>query len=212
MDKPIKRHTAYKVWIRDVHKSPEKIDEDSGLPYLDINDKHVSRVHLFGSIINTRATEGYGSLILDDGSANIQLKTWGADVYLAEDKQVGDLVFVVGRYSTFNNERYIRPEVVRRVSMDWALLRRLELTKEYGIPSKEEKVEVAPDNPPQTETGSSLSLREAILNEIEKQDEVEEEALITVCNMPKEEVMLAVQDLLKEGEIFCPKKGYYRLV
>jgi RPA family protein len=207
-----RRQTAFKVWIQNVHTSQEKIKQDTGLPYLDIKEKQVVRVHLFGSVVDKNIVDGYGSVVLDDSSASIRLKVWGEDVSLLESLNTGDLVFVVGRYAMYQDERYVRPEIVRRVSMDWALFRRLELTKEYGLPSMQEKVLVKSEELPVEEVEPSLSLRENIISEIEKEDEVSESQLVEACKMPADKVLLVLQDLLKEGEVFCPKKGYYRLV
>jgi len=92
------------------------------------------------------------------------------------------------------------------------LLRRLELNKTYGAPSKEEKIEIKEESNKVEEVPPSLSAREVVLNMIEKFDELSEVDLVSKSKVKKEVLDLAIQDLLKEGEIFSPKKGYYRLV
>jgi hypothetical protein len=57
-----------------------------------------------------------------------------------------------------------------------------------------------------------LKAREIILNTIEKMDVAGEEDLISACGMAKEKVLFAINELVKEGEIFSPKKGSYSLV
>ena len=151
-------------------------------------------------------------MLVDDGSGTIRLKVWGDDLDLLKEKKVGDLVLVVGRVNEFNDERYIRPEIVRTIETDWALLRRLELVKTYGAPKKEEKVVVPVEDKPQEEVEPSLAAREVIINTIEKFEEADEAKLIEACKMPRDKVMVALNDLLKEGEVFSPKKGLYRLV
>jgi len=211
MVEQFKRHTAYKVWIGGIHKNPIVRDEN-GSSKISIGSLQVARVNLIGGVIDAFKSENYGSLLVDDGSGTIRLKVWGEDLGLFEDKQVGDLVLVVGRVGEFNEERYVRPEIVRKISTDWALLRRLELVQKFGAPKKEEKVEVSVKDQPQKEVEPSLAAREAILNTIEKLEEVDEAKLVEACAMPREKVMVALNDLLKEGEVFSPKKGLYRLV
>ncbi len=205
------RQTAYKVWIRDLHTCQRLTDEATGLSHFSLRGKNVVRVNVVGSVIDEVETQGYASIVLDDSSGSIRLKVWADDLYLLNDIGIGDIVFVVGRVAEFDDERYIRPEIVRRVDMDWALLRRLELTNEYGPLSPTDKVEV-PKESSATEVEPSLVARERILLAIEKHEEIEEAVLIGACAMSKEKVMVALTDLLKEGEIFSPKKGYYRLV
>ena len=208
----MKRQTAYKVWIKDIHNTESKIDTITGFPHFILGEKSFVRVNVIGSIIDSFASGTYGSFVLDDGSAQVRLKVWGDDLYLLDGKSIGDLVLVVGRVAEFNGERYIRPEIVRTVSQDWALFRRLELIKVYGLPQKEEKVVMEREEVSVPEVEPSLAAREMILSTIEKQEEVSEEALFQACALPKDKVTTALYDLLKEGEIFSPKKGYYRLV
>ena len=212
MDNIPKRQTAYKFWIKDLYSGIPKVDEITQLKAFEVRRKNVVRVNILGNIIETSVQENYGSMTIDDGSAQVRLKVWNDDVELIKNKQIGDFVLVVGRLSDFNNERYVRPEIVRNMTFDWALLRRLELNKEYGVPSKEDKVvlkkeEVVPD-----EVEPTLKAREIILNTIEKNEEASDDDLINACDMPKDKVMFALYELLKEGEVFSPKKGYYSLV
>lgn len=208
----MKRQTAYKVWIKDIHSAKSQIDASSGLPSFLIREKTLVRVNFIASIIDTFSSGTYGSVVVDDGSGQVRLKVWGDDLVLLEGRGIGDLVLIIGRVSQFNDERYVRPEIIRTVSQDWALLRRLELIKEYGVPQKEERIllEKEEHSPPEVEP--SLAAREIILATIEKQEEVAEDEIFKACALPREKVTTALYDLLKEGEIFSPKKGYYRLV
>jgi RPA family protein len=211
--KPVlQRQTAYKVWINDIHKAGLEQDPDSGMSFLKIKDMNVVRANLFGVVADKGSYEGYSTIVLDDSSGSIRARVWSDDVYLLENVNVGDPVFVVARWAEFNNERYIRPEIVRKVSMDWALFRRLELTKLYGLPSREEKVSVKSEEDKADKIEPSLADREFVLNLIEKNDEVSDEQIVVQSGKSKEIMKVAIQDLLKDGEIFAVKPGVYRLV
>ncbi|HIH14877.1 MAG: hypothetical protein QT08_C0023G0007 [archaeon GW2011_AR17] len=209
---PIKRQTAYKIWLKDVHLVESKFDEVSGLPSFSLHGKQVLRVNVIGSVIGSFQSGMYGSLVLDDGSAQVRVKVWADDLSLIENKTIGDFVLVIGRIAEYQGERYLRPEIIRIVDLDWALLRRLELMKEYGVPTKEEKIVLPKEKDSVPEVEPSLAARERILHTIEKNEEVSENVLLEECKMSKDKVMVALYDLLKEGEIFSPKKGFYRLV
>ena len=207
-----KRQTAFKFWIKDLYSGIAKVDETTQLKAFVVRDKSVVRVNILGNIIEFFVQDNYGSMTIDDGSAQVRLKVWNEDIDLIKDKQIGDFVMVVGRLSDFNNERYVRPEIIRNMNFDWALLRRLELNKEFGLPLKEEKVVLKKEVEVPNEVEPTLKAREIILNTIEKNEEAGEEELVNACGMPKDKVMFALYELLKEGEIFSPKKGYYSLV
>jgi len=210
--KMMKRNTAYKVWINNLHKTEMQVNPDTGFPFLPIKDKKVVRVNLFGSVISKFVGDTYGSVVIDDSSGSLRIRVWQDDLYLFEDLEIGNMVFVVGRWADFDGERYLRPEIVRKVSIDWALLRRLELIKEFGIPSKEEKVMVEEESNEKEEVEPSLVAREAILNVIEKFEEVSMDMIEKESEMERRKLLVALQDLLKEGEIFSPRAGFYKLV
>jgi len=213
MDTQPRRQTAYKVWIRDLKNTKGEVD-DTGLVYLPIKNKKVVRVNVIASIIDKFNSGNYMMLAVDDGSDSIQLKCWGEDAVLLEGKEIGDMILVVGRLGEYQEEVYIRPEVIRKLdSYDWALLRRLELIKEYGVPEKKEKVEVVEKElKEEDEIEPSIAVREKILSLIEKYDEAEEEKLIDESGLPKEQIVKAIQELLKEGEVYMPRPGYLKMV
>jgi len=212
MDNIPKRQTAYKFWIKDLYSGIPKVDETTQLKAFEVRGKSVVRVNVLGNIIDTSVQDNYGSMTIDDGSAQIRLKVWNDDVELMKEKQVGDFVMIIGRLSDFNNERYVRPEIIRNMSFDWALLRNLELNHEYGAPSREEKIILKKEESVPDEVEPTLRAREIILNTIEKNEEASEDDLVSACGIAKDKVMFALYELLKEGEVFSPKKGYYSLV
>ena len=203
-----KRQTAYKVWIRDLKHT--KGEMDGSLAYLPIGGNRVVRVNIVGSVIGKNLSENYGNLILDDGSETIQARVWGDDLWLLEGMEVGDLVLVVARLGEFNQEIYLRPEVVRKIDMDWALLRRLEMIKKYGKPEMVEKKEVNVEKV--EEVQPSLAVREKVLSVIESAEELSMDALVVKMGVDADKVKKAVDELLKEGEMFMPRPGYLRCV
>jgi hypothetical protein len=209
----MRRQTAYKVWIRDLKKTKGEVDE-SGLVYLPIKDKKVVRVNVIASMVDRFNSGNYAMAAIDDGSDSIQLKCWGDDSWLLDGKEIGDMILVVGRLGEYQNEVYIRPEVIRKLdSYDWALLRRLELIKEYGVPEKKEKVEVVEkEHKEESEVEPSLAVREKVMSMIESSDEIEQEKIVSESGLSKESVDKAVQELLKEGEVYMPRPGYLRMV
>lgn len=207
------RQTAYKVWIRDIHCAEKSAESEENAPYLSIGGRQVVRVQVFGSVVNSSILPSYGSIMLDDGSGTIRVKAWGEDVKLLEGLLVSDWVFLVCRWAEFEGERYLRLESVRKVSVDWALCRRLELLHMFGAPKKEERVEVSAHEDNQKNTGgASLVVRGEILALLEDIGEVEEKVILNRLQRSGEEVRSALSELVAEGEVFCPRKGYYSIL
>jgi RPA family protein len=211
----IKRQTAYKVWISHLINNNGTVD-DTGLAYIPVGDKKVVRANIVGSVIGKELREGFGSLVLDDGSENVNARVWGEDTSLLNDIEIGDLVLVIARLGEFNGNVYLRPEVVKKIDMDWALLRRLELVKEYGKPEPRE-IKVEEDKVEEKEERieepiPSIAIREKVLKLVEEREEVAMETVIEKVGEDERKIKAAVDELLKEGEMFMPRPGYLRVV
>ena len=214
------RNTAYKVWISDlVSGKYSKGQEQFDSGYVDVKGKNISRVNLMGSVIDKFSGNNYVSVNLDDGSGVIMLKAWQENTNLFLDVEIGDLILIVGKVKEYNS-RYIAVEFIRKIDNPlWLKIRKLELIKMYGEPTRvefqtvidkkvvdeditmnvvEEKVE---------ETNS----RVFVLGLIEELDSGEgadfDEVVRRSC---LEEASSIIQELLTEGEIFEVHKGKLR--
>jgi len=121
---------------------------------------------------------------------------------------------VVGKIKNYNNEIYIIPEVIKKVDINFELLRKAELIKEYGLPNKEiikdEEVKVSYEEI----KFSSNDLRNELLNLIEKNEEslgISLEDIKIKLHADLNEINNILQELLKDGEVY-EVKGKYRLL
>ena len=132
------RLTAYKVWLSDLLKAnanqqpTQQQNQQQGTLAVSIHSKKVARINLIASVIDKFVSDTYSFLTLDDGSTQIRLKTFGDDVAKLNNIETGDIILTIARLRTFNNELYLTPEIIKKVDGKNALLRRLELTLEYG--------------------------------------------------------------------------------
>lgn len=217
---PQKRQTAYKFWIRDIAGAEAGVSEE-GAMYFKIRGKDVLRVNVLAVVIHKYVSENgnYVFVTFDDGSGQIRLKAWNEDTQILSKMDVGDLVLVIGKVGLNNNEIFIRPEAVRKMDVDWELVRKLELTKMYGVPSGEKNIAVQEvrDGPSlvveEMVVGSepALTIRQKVISYIETGPGagVEEGELVKSVGGKAEDV---VRELLSEGEVFRPRKGYLKLI
>ncbi len=211
----ISRNIAYKIWISDVNKSTYTKSLGEFEPnYIEFNGKKISRINIIAVIINKYETENYSSILVEDGSSQISIKSWNEDKKIINKSNIGDVILIVGkvRQNNMNSQLYIQPEIIRKVDEKWLLARKNELESEYGIPDKkiekpkEEKMIVEEIN------FSSKSLRNQILNIIDKSNDEEgisKQELLQKTNSPN--VFDALEELLKEGELF-EVNGRYKLL
>lgn len=235
------RQTAYRVWIKDLVNSEYIKEEGEWKPnYIKIKDKNVSRVNIIANVITTfkNPDNTYASITLDDGSETIRVKAFRDDISLIENTKPGDTLLVIGRPREYQNEIYIIPEIIKTIiNPDWIRIRKLELMKSYGSPVKEERIGHYPDQEPKIKISKepegfqeinsfveeeiiedspivSETSRQKLLNTIEKANEsgISHEELISKSDIPKEEAETAIQELLKEGEIYFPRAGFIKIV
>ncbi|MBT3394819.1 hypothetical protein HOA59_01320 [archaeon] len=230
-----RRQTAYKVWITDLMNNEYIQQQGEWEPnYIQIREKKVSRINLIAIVVEKYDNEEktYSTVTIDDGSDNIQLKAWKEDIKIFESVKVGDIVSIIGKIKSYNETRYIVPEIVRSLdNPKWLEVRKLELTKEYGLqqesaekpkgestgnsgmemPKIQEEVIINEDS----EEVPTENDRQKILNIIEKDSNEEGMDIITVVEksgIEEESANLLVQELLKEGEIFEIKKGTVKII
>ncbi len=134
------RLTAYRVWLSDLKDGQlEKVDGQTD--FISVREKQVSRVNIIASVVDKYLAENYGALTLDDGSAQLRLKAFGNFISRIKDIESGDIILTIARIREYNNEIYMFPEIVKKVTAKHALLRRLELILEHGRRDPSERAE-----------------------------------------------------------------------
>lgn len=86
------------------------------------------------------------SYVIDDGSGRISLRFFETNTNL----EVGDMITVIGKPREFGAERYLVPEIIRKViNPKWAELRKLELEKEKQKEPKAQPIQEPTRNLPE---------------------------------------------------------------
>jgi len=142
-----KRQVAFKVRISDILNNPYR-KEEGWLPnYVAVGSTKVSRANIIGVIVSKSAGENPDSenFVMDDGTGRVPLRFFRPDDAI----EVGDVVLLIGRPREFGGERYVVPEVLRRVKdPKWVEVRKLELAsvKHHSVAAPQQQYPV-PDAP-----------------------------------------------------------------
>ncbi|MBS3105661.1 hypothetical protein J4234_05365 [Candidatus Woesearchaeota archaeon] len=120
-----KRQVAYKIRVSDIlNKNLEKEDLSGNIR---LSNTNVSRVNIIATVIYNSEEFNYSSAVVDDGTGNIQLRSFENNSYFSK-AAVGDAVLVIGKIREFNGEKYILPEIFKKMNnVQWVDVRRLEL-------------------------------------------------------------------------------------
>ncbi len=219
------RHTAIKIWISNLLsgkyiQAPGEWETN----YVESGNLKISRVNIIAHIVDTfsKPDTSYATLILDDGSGKIAVKSWKEEAALLSSFNLGELVLVVGKIRDYNNSLYLVPEVITRLDNPlWAKHRTLELKKLYGeaqtnfpqkifSPQEEEALSVIEEK---VTNDTPLVKKQKILDMIKKLDTnngADQTLVIDTSGVSKDEAQKILSSLLSEGEIFEIHPGKLR--
>lgn len=215
------RKTAYKFWIKDIINAVPISQE--GIHLFEIKGKEVSRVNVIAAVVDKRINEDntFSSITLDDGTETIRAKTWREDIKKLEEVNIGDPVIVIGKVRIYGNELSIMPEIVKKQEPEWMLVRKKELEKIYGKPEeptkeiqKEETITSKPVIEEEVINQPTETARQKILALVEKETAHEGMQITRLIKESglKEEAEQAIDELLREGELFQPRTGFLKVI
>lgn len=211
-----KREVAVKLRVSDLI-SGQYIKEEGLRPnYVMLKDgRKVSRVNILGTVVSVNTDTGYKNICIDDGTAKLSIRSFEQNAML-EARQVGDVVFAIGKPREYGREIYVLPEILKPViDLHWVELRALELRKQ---PAAEQAFE-----PEAKTTGESEGTAEEfvdddgsakkLLDQIRSLDVgsgADYEAVVSKSGMENAEK--ALLNLLKNGEVFEVSPGKLKVL
>ncbi len=207
--KSFQRQVAYKVRISDLlNGTLAKTDASAG--YVRLNELNVSRANIIATIVYKSEEPNYASAVLDDGTGKISLKSF-ENKGIFSGVNVSDAVLVVGKVRQFNDEKYIIPEIMKRLeNAEWFNVRKLEL-KNFKPVSSDLKVLKAGNGGLAEESISSFN--DDIYSLIKKLD-IGEGVLVedVVKNSKNIKAEGIITKLLENGDIFEIKPGRLKVL
>ena len=200
-----KRQIAYKARVSDILNGSFSKDELSA-GYIKLNGVNVSRVNVIANIVYKSGDEqNYSSALIDDGTGKILLRTF-ENTNLFSKADIGDIVLVIGKVREYNNERYILPEIVRKLEkFEWMSLRKIELKDTIIEPVKEPANEVVEEAV--KTVGVEIYI---IIKKLDDGDGAAIEDVMKESNNPDAEKIIS--RLLENGDVFEIKPGKLKVL
>lgn len=206
-----KRQTAIKLTIKDCLERKYYIQEGWNPNYILLNDmRKASRINLIGVIVAEIPEESTSkTFVIEDGTGKINLRFFEKEQ--SNNLSVGDVTLVIGRIREYNGERFILPEIIRKIeNSDWIQVRK----KEIGEAQTIEKVQVI------------QSRKEEIISEVIEEESNTDKALNTIREYDSgmgadiQQVIekignlgeVTVNGLLSEGSVFEVSPGKIKVL
>ncbi len=199
-----KRQVAYKVRISDILSRNLTKDEFSA-GYLKLKNNNVSRVNVIATVVyKPENSSGYNNAVIDDGTGKILLRSF-ENMNAFSKIDVGDTVLVIGKIREFNSEKYIMPEILKKLNnFMWMNVRELELRKGVDF-----------DNYPKSEIKAPAEEvnNEEICSIIRKLDNGDGAFVEDVIkNLKHDAAEKMLNKLLEKGNIFEIKPGKLKVL
>jgi len=199
--------SAVKLWIKDiVDGNYESAETGYGGSVTTPSGVQTSRVRILGTVVDKFVSEkgSFASATLDDSTETINIKVFKDRLSEIEGLGLGDIVDILGDVNEYQGEVYVLPRAMRKVDINWEMLRRIELNAKTGAQERGGTGE-------QAEKLEKLIFKK--LGEMDKGKGVKLEAVIKdLKDLDENLVLSAVRNLMMKGDVFEPKKGVLKLV
>lgn len=195
-----KRQIAYKIRIKDILEGKYVKEEGWNPNYIvTANEKEVSRVNIIGIVIDKQFEFNKYVLIIDDSSGKIFVRTFN-DNKIIDKINIGEVILIIGRPREYNNEKFIMPEIIKKIdNKKWIDFRRLELKP--VILKREIKYEKI-SNP------SEKIFK--LIKELDNGEGANFNDIVNKSNIKDSEKIIKI--LLSEGEIFQNSPGKLKVL
>jgi len=210
-----RRQVAVKANIKDIVNG-KYIKEEGWQPnYIETEDgRKISRVNLIGTIVFKSDDENfnYKNFIIDDGSGKISIRSF--DKNNLSEFDVGNIILVIGRLREFSNEKYIIPEIVKKIpDVKWIQVRKLELNN-FEEKNKVEPVNNVEKEDVHEEIEENLeSSGNSVCDLIKKSDNGNGVLIEDIIkNSKSEDTENIIKKLLENGDVFEVKPGIVRVL
>lgn len=200
----------------------------------------ITRVNIVGTVTDKFVGDNYATITLDDGSSSIRVKSFGDETKVIEKVEKGDVVNVIGKVKEFNGEIYVNAEIVRKVGIEFEVMRKMELLlklrekkkmiedlrniiesmseeeirkymkEKYGLDF--ESLQVVRDNLSFEENIDYTPKVMKLIESLDKGEGVEVEKIFKISELPEGVIESAITELLSSGLIYEPKPGVVKKV
>jgi RPA family protein len=201
---PIKRETAMICTVNDLLQGSFVRTEGWNPSYFSTDSGNLSRVNIIGVVVSK---EPAGGILLDDGSGRILLRSFEENAFTEID--TGDLVLVIGRPRIYNEQKYVLPEIIKKVNQKWAEYRQLQLELLRKRVKKVKKAVAVPIK----EAALPVNYFQKIIEFIKDLDSgpgADAGEVIKRSGSPDADAL--IRKLIEEGEIFELKPGKLKIL
>lgn len=204
-----KRQTAYKLCVADILKG-ELIKDEFSATRVNLNGYEALRVNVIATMVfKSIQGQGFAGAIIDDGTGRISLRAFeNADIF--QNTEVGDAALIIGKIREFNGEKYLVPEILKKIeNPEWVKLRNMELRRSAKTETKNQGSQAVP---PSSDVVLDVDVY-SLIRKLDSGDGVTVDDVMRSCsNKSQNYVEATISRLLENGDIFEVKPGRLKVL
>ncbi len=187
-------------------------ENDQNPNYLQLEQQRVIRVNIIAIVVYKEEIGAMTSVLLDDGTGRIIIRFF-EESKIAHAIGIGETFLVIGKIRVYNQEKYISPEIVKRIEPLWLKVRALEL-KEDAVMSKFMNNKITEETfTEEVEMHEELFPFEKIIALIKELDHGEGVLIEDIIEKsPLEGTEQWIEKMLERGDIFQNQPGKIRVL
>ena len=201
------RFAAIKTTIRELLSSPYVEEEGNFNHILSPWQGKIIRLSLLATIVEKEMYGTITNILVDDGTGKIIVRFFEGNP-LAHNLNLGEVILIIGKLRKYNQEKYISPEIVKKMPAAWLKVRALELKS--GLTAKVPPPAIDSmnkENPQMIEeiaiTDEPLLPRQKIAQLIKEMDDGKGVLIEDLLEKsPIQETEQVLGQMLESGEIF----------
>ena len=157
-------------------------------------------------VYKSEQEQSSNNLMIDDGTGKIVLKSFETFAPFSQ-VDIGDLVLVIGKIREFNNEKYIIPEILKKLSNNlWISVRKLELKNDAIVEQEKGKIEEVIESKAPNSSENIYSL----IRKTDSGDGADIDEVIKQSGLVDAESI--INRLLENGDVFEIKPGRVKVL
>lgn len=216
----LNRRPAVKTTIKEVFQGEFVQEDEQAANYLFTRDgRKLFRVNIAAAILHKEMAGSITNILIDDGSEKIILRSFEENKAVRE-LAVGDAILIIGKVRAYNKEKYISPEIVKKIDPLWLRVRSLELKNLQEDHDGDSSICGGIEDLPENEEAKGEKIEDDFLLPVEKLrklilelddgDGVPIEEVVDKSPLDKTEDL--IQKMLEKGDIFQNTPGKIKIL
>jgi len=208
------RQVAVKTTIQEILKSPVVQDDPTQPFYLQSAGKKMYRVNVLGIVVHKEVLGSITNFQIDDGTGKI-IGRFFEENKVAKELWPGTAILIIGKIRLYNEEKYLSPEIVKKMSPLWLKLRAIELKEEYRAAQAkvdQETIKEIESLKEVTEENIELPVHKLaqLIKDLDKGEGATIEEIVEKSHLKETEQL--IHKMLEKGDIFQITPGKVKVL